>query len=159
MRFEIGRTLVSAVVGLTLATASACGGPAPDTSTGPTTSASAGDPNAACHAVMQARQTALDALAPVSTVLAQDNPSAEDIAKAIHDLRMAFTAMHLDVAVAAENTGQTPLKEQIVAYQLAIEQALVVVEGADGDKTELASAIELPALRTAEKAVLAACPR
>jgi hypothetical protein len=68
-----------------------------------------------------------------------------------------FTAMHLDVAAAAEHAGDPQLKEKIAAYQLSVEQAIVAVEGTDGDKTKLAAAIDLPALRKAEEAVMAAC--
>ncbi|WP_162907415.1 hypothetical protein [Allorhizocola rhizosphaerae] len=156
MRFELGRLPVTALACLMLATASACGEPAPN----PTTSASiaAGDPKAVCDTVMEARKTALDALAPVSSALARDKPSAADIAKATDDLKTAFTAMHSDVAGAAEHVGDTQLKEKLSAYQLSIEEAIVVVEGADGDKTKLAAAIDLPSLRSAEHAVMAACP-
>lgn len=157
MRLEMGRLLATALVGLTFAGASACGEAAPDASAGPTASAGAGDLKEVCDAVMEARKTALDALTPVSAALAQDKPSANDIAKATDDLKAVFTAMHLDVAAAAEHAGAPQLKAKIAAYQMSVEQAIVVVEGADGDKTELAAAIDLPALRSAEKAVMAAC--
>lgn len=157
MRLEIGRMLVTALVGLTLAAASACGKPVPYTSAGPTASAEASDPKAVCDAVMKARKTALEALAPVSVTLSRDKPTTDDIAKATDDLKAAFTIMHLGVAGAAQHTDDAQLKAKIIAYQLSIEQAIVVVEGADGDKTMLASAIDLPAMESAEKAVIAAC--
>jgi hypothetical protein len=157
VRLVIARLLATALVGLTPAAASACGEAAPDVSAGPTASAAADDAKTACAAVMKARKTALDALAPVSTALAQAQPSATDIAKATDDVKRVFTAMHVDVAAAAEQAGDPQLEAKIAAYQLSIEQAIVVVEGADGDKTELASAIDLPELRSAEAAVMAAC--
>ena len=151
----IGRLLATALVGLSLAGASACGEAATDASASP--AASAGDVKEACDAVMKARKTALDALAPVSTALAKDKPSAGEIAKATDDLKAAFTAMHLDVAAAGERAGAPQLKEQITAYQMSVEQAIVVVEGADGDKAKLAGAINLPELISAEKAVMSTC--
>jgi hypothetical protein len=107
--------------------------------------------------VLAARQAAFDALGPVSTALAQEKPSAADIAKATDDLKTTFTAMHVQVAAAAEQAGDPQLKAKIAAYQLSVELAIVVVEGADGEKAELAAAINLPELRSAEEAVLASC--
>lgn len=163
MRLKVRRVLVTAFVSLSLAGASACSEAAPDASaspdtfTSPASSAAAGNVKQACEAVMNARKKALDALAPVSTALAQVQPSADDIAKAINDLRTVFIAMHLQVAAAAEQAGDTQLKATIVAYQTSVELVIVAVEGADRDKTKLAAAIDLPELRSAEKAVVAAC--
>lgn len=120
-------------------------------------SAGVGDLKEVCDAVLKARNAAQDALAPASLTLAKDRPSANDVAKATDDLKAAFTAMHLDVAAAAERAGTPQLKARITDYQVSVEQAIVAVEGADGDKTKLAAAIDLPALRSAEKAVMAEC--
>lgn len=111
----------------------------------------------ACDAVLKARQTALAAIPPVAAVLAQPGRSHEVLAKATNDLNTAYTAMHVGVAGAAELTGDPKLKTKISAYQLAVEQAIVAVEGSDGEQAKLAAVIELPATRSAEKAVVAAC--
>ncbi|HEX6682008.1 MAG TPA: hypothetical protein VF062_04405 [Candidatus Limnocylindrales bacterium] len=164
MRLETGRLVATALAGLALAGASACGKAAPDASAETTASATttasagAGDSKTACDAVIRARKTALDALAPVSIALAGNGLSADGIAKATDDLKAAFTTMHLGVAAAAEHAGDPDLKAKLSEYQMSVEQAIVVVEGADGDRAELASAIELPAMRSAEKAVMDACP-
>ena len=60
-------------------------------------------------------------------------------------------------AAAGELTGDPKLKAKISAYQLAVEQAIVGVEGSDGEQAKLKAVIESPALRSAEKAVLTAC--
>ncbi|WP_203862705.1 hypothetical protein [Plantactinospora mayteni] len=106
---------------------------------------------------MKARKTALEALAPVAAVLSQSGLSKEDLAKATNDLNAPYTAMHVNVAAAAELTGDPQLKAKISAYQLAVEQAIVAVEGSDSDQAKLKAVIELPAMRSAEKAVVAAC--
>ncbi|MEU8002095.1 hypothetical protein AB0B66_13100 [Catellatospora sp. NPDC049111] len=111
----------------------------------------------ACDAVLKARQTAVAAIAPVAVVLAQPGRPHEVLAKATNDLNTAYTAMHVGVAGAAELTADPKLKAKISAYQLAVEQAIVAVEGSDGDQAKLAAVIELPATRSAEKAVVAAC--
>ncbi len=151
----LGRLLAIALVGLSLAGASACGEAAAPAS--PSPAAASDDKKEACDAVLKARKTARDALVPVATARAQDKPSASEIAKATDDLKATFTAMHLDVAAAGERAGAPQLKEQITAYQMSVEQAIVVVEGADGDKTKLASAISLPELLSSEKALLGTC--
>ncbi|GAA1422845.1 hypothetical protein ACFQZ4_47895 [Catellatospora coxensis] len=111
----------------------------------------------ACDAVLKARQTALAAIAPVAAVLAQPGRPHETLAKATNDLNTAYTAMHVGVAGAAELTADPQLKAKISAYQLAVEQAIVAVEGSDGEQAKLAAVIELPATRSAERAVVAAC--
>ena len=151
------RMLITVLAGLTLAAATACAEPAPDKPANPAATAEAGDIQAACAAVMTARKTALDALAPVSATLAQETPSATDLAKATQALRTIFSAMHVDVAAAAEHTSDTRFKEKITAYQFSIEQAIVAVEGADDDKTKLTNAMELPSMRDAEQAIMTAC--
>lgn len=161
MRLELGRLFATALAGLVLAGASACGGAAPDAPAGPPASstppAGSGDSKALCDAVMKARKTALDALAPASAALSKVMPSAQDIAGATDTLKAAFTAMHVDVAAAAEHAGDPGLKAMFSAYQFSVEQAIVIVEGADGDPAVLKSAIELPEMRSAENAVMAAC--
>ena len=161
MRLEIGRLLSTALAGLALAGASACGQAGPGASASPAISASAsagaGDAKAVCEAVTKARATALDAFAPVSKTLARDDLSVEDIGKAIDALEIAFNAIHFEVAVAAENTSDPQLKAKLAAYRLSVEEAIVAIEGADGDKTKLAAVVDLPALREAEQAVMAAC--
>jgi hypothetical protein len=147
--------LITALVGLSLAGASACGGAAPDGSTDP--AAAAGDSKTVCAAVLKARTTASEAFAKVSAALAGDTLTADELAKVSQDLKVAFNVMHVDVATAAEKAGDPRLKAAIAAYQLSVEEAIVAVEGADLDKTELTAAIELPALRSAEKDVIAAC--
>lgn len=151
------RLLVTALVGLSLAGASACGEAAPDASADPAASAAAGDSKTVCDAVMKARKTASEVFAKVSTLLAGNTLTPADLAKATDDLELAFNAMHVDVATAAENASDPRLKATIAAYQLSVEEAIVAVEGSDLDKAELAAAIELPALRTAENDVIAAC--
>lgn len=112
---------------------------------------------AACDAVTDARRIALDALAPVASALGRSGLSRDDLAKATNDLNTAYTAMHVGVAGAGELTGDPRLKARISAYQLAVEQAIVAVEGSDGEQAKLQAVIASPAMRTAEKAVLAAC--
>jgi hypothetical protein len=148
---------MTALAGLTLAAATACDDSGPGASAASTPSAEAGDWKTVCDTVRKARQTALDALAPVSVALAGNGLSAQDILKASDDAKAAFTAMHLDVAAAAERAGDPRLKEKIAAYQLSVEQAIVAVEGTDGDMTKLATAIDSPALREAGEAVMVAC--
>jgi hypothetical protein len=166
--------LAAAVLALTLTGASACGHADPDAAADPAASAQATHPTASgqadpaasaqavdpatpCQEVMSARTTARDALAPLATRLSAGNLAPQDIANAADDLKAALTAMHARVAAAAERTGDPKLKDTIAAYQLSVEQAIVVVEGADHDPVELAAAITLPELHTAERAVLAAC--
>ncbi|WP_186315845.1 hypothetical protein [Catellatospora sichuanensis] len=183
MRLATGRFLGTVLVGLTLAGASACGQATPPAAVGPTTpvdpttptaaaatagaGASAGstapagtrDPKTApaCDAVTKARRTALDALVPVAAALGRGGLSRDDLAKATNDLNAVYTAMHLGVAGAADLTVDPQLKAKISAYQLAVEHAIVAVEGSDGEQAKLKAVIELPALRSAEKAVMAAC--
>lgn len=159
MRFETGQRhlLAVAVAGAMLAAASACGTAKPQASASSSPPVSAGDTKTVCDSVLKARTTALDALAPVSTALAGSQLSPRDVDKAADDVKAAFTAMHVDVASAAERANDPRLKATFAAYQLSVEQAIVVVEGADGDTTELAAAIDLPAPRDAEQAVIAAC--
>jgi hypothetical protein len=128
-------------------------------SAGPTTGAGAYNPHtaAACAAVAEARDTAVAALAPVAAVLARGKLSRESLAQATNDLNTAFTAMHVGVVAAAELTADPQLKDKIAAYQLAVEQAIVAVEGSDGDQAKLKAVTESPALRGAEKAVASAC--
>jgi hypothetical protein len=128
-------------------------------SAGPTPSAGARDPKtAACDAVTKARSAARQALAPVAAALVRSGLSRDDLAKATNDLNTAYTAMHLGVAAAADFTDDPQLKAKISAYQLAVEQAIVAVEGSDGEQAKLAAVIELPELRNAEKALESACP-
>ncbi|MEU7820924.1 hypothetical protein [Catellatospora sp. NPDC049133] len=155
--------------GATVSAGTASTGPEPSTTAGaaagPTAPAGspapAGTPASkslpACDAVLKARQTAVAAIAPVAVVLAQPGRPHEVLAKATNDLNTAYTAMHVGVAGAAELTADPKLKAKISAYQLAVEQAIVAVEGSDGDQAKLAAVIELPATRSAEKAVVAAC--
>ncbi|MFC7241778.1 hypothetical protein ACFQO7_04705 [Catellatospora aurea] len=153
--------------GATASAGTASPGPEPSTaaSAGPTapagSAAPAGTPASktvpACDAVLKARQAAVAAIAPVAAVLAQPGRPHDVLAKATNDLNTAYTAMHVGVAGAAELTADPKLKAQISAYQLAVEQAIVAVEGSDGDQSKLAAVIELPATRSAEKAVVAAC--
>ena len=157
MRLHIGRLLLTCLAGLAFAGASACGQAQPGTSANPAMSTGAGDSKTVCDAVMKARATALEALAPVSTALGGTGSSAADTAKATDDLQTTFTAMHLEVAAAAEHANDPQLKAKLAAYQLSVEEVIVAVEGADGDRTKLAAAMALPALRDAEKAVMAAC--
>ncbi|NUO60363.1 MAG: hypothetical protein HOV71_29815, partial [Hamadaea sp.] len=49
------------------------------------------------------------------------------------------------------------LKAKIAAYQLSVEQAIVAVESSDSEQAKLMAVIDSPAVRTAEKAVVAAC--
>ena len=157
MRFDTRRGLVTALAGLMLLGASACGDAGPQKPIAATASAAAIDPKTECHTVIKARQTALDALAPVSVTLARTGLSAEDVAKASDDVEAIFTTMHVDVAGAAERVGDPQLKAKFASYQLSVEQAIVAVEGTDGDKTRLAAAIDLPAPRDSAEAVMAAC--
>ncbi|MEU8076585.1 hypothetical protein AB0B31_14160 [Catellatospora citrea] len=99
----------------------------------------------------------MDALAPVAAALGRSGLSREDLAKATNDLNTAFTAMHTGVAAAAELTGDPQLKAKLSAYQLAVEQAIVAVEGSDGEQPKLKAVIDSPAMRAAENAVTAAC--
>jgi hypothetical protein len=138
---------------LLLACVSACAEAAP----GASVAAPAGDAKTVCAMVTAAGQSAKGSLAPVAAALAGSSVSEGDIAKATDDLKAAFTAMHLGVAAAAEVASDADLKTKISAYQYSIEQAIVVVEGADGRRDRLADAIELPAVRDAEQAVMEAC--
>lgn len=106
---------------------------------------------------MAARATARGALAPMSAVLADKEISAADTARATEEMRSVFTAMHLGVAAAAEKAGDPKLKATIAAYQMSVEQAIVILEGSDGDRTKLAAAIDFPELQSSESAVLTAC--
>ncbi|BCJ75326.1 hypothetical protein CS0771_48700 [Catellatospora sp. IY07-71] len=200
MRPDTGRRpgtvlMATALAGLALAAAAACGQATPTAATGPgtptgpatpaaettsagpaptvtpTPTAAAGattvpaapartlDPRIAdaCDAVTAARRTAVDALAPVAAVLGRSGLSRDDLAKATTDLNAVYTAMHVGVAESAELTADAKLKAKIAAYQLAVEQAIVAVEGSDGEQAKLQAVIESPALRTAEKTVLSAC--
>jgi hypothetical protein len=132
-----------------LALTSACGSPTPSTAPA--------DAQSICDTTIQARNTALTALAPVSASLAQDGPSTTDIAQATDDLKVSFAALHSAIAASAEQTGDSELKAKITAYQVSVELAIVVVESADGDPAKLAAAIELPEMRSAEQAVTDAC--
>ncbi|GAA1364206.1 hypothetical protein [Catellatospora chokoriensis] len=183
MRPDLRRLLGTVLAGLTLAGAAACGegtpaaspgltmpaGPA--TTAGPTATTGAGVLSAsavpagtpgqqtvpACDAVAGARRSAMDALAPVATALGRSGLSREDLAKATNDLNTAFTAMHTGVAAAAELTADPRLKAKLSAYQLAVEQAIVAVEGSDGEQAKLKAVIDSPAMRSAGNAVTAAC--
>ncbi len=119
--------------------------------------AAAGNATAVCAGVAAVSATAAEALAPVAATLAAKPVSAEEIAKATDDLKATFTTMHLGVAAAAENTGDPELKAKFSMYQYAVEQAIVAVEGADGQPAKLTAAIELPVLREAKEDVVAAC--
>jgi len=138
---------------LVLACASACSQTAPETSA---TAAPGGD-KALCARVTAVSEEAAKALAPVAATLAGAPPSAGELAKATDDLKATFTTMHLGVAAAAENAGDPDLKAKFSVYQYAVEQAIVVVEGADGKPDRLTAAIELPALREAKQDVTEAC--
>lgn len=142
--------VASVEAGATAGSSASAGSAAPGATTAPKVAP-------ACDAVLKARQTALAAIAPVAAVLAQPGRSHDVLAKATNDLNTAYTAMHVGVAGAAELTGDPKLKAKISAYQLAVEQAIVAVEGSDGDQAKLAAVIQLPATRSAEKAVVAAC--
>jgi hypothetical protein len=161
MRTVTGRPLATVLVGMALAATSACGEAAPalraDPTAAPAASAATGDSRTACDAVIQARKTALEALAPLSTALTRKGLPPADIAWATDRLKAAFNAMHLDVAAAAERAADPSLRTKLSQYQLSVEQAIVVVEGADGDQATLAAVIELPEMRSAEQAVMAAC--
>lgn len=128
----------------------------PTGSAAPTRS-SGRQPVPACDAVLKARHNALAALAPVAAVLAQSGRSPEELAQATNDLNTAYTAMHVAVATAADLTGDPQLKAKISAYQLAVEQAIVAVEGSDSEQAKLSAVLTMPAMRSAEKAVVAAC--
>ncbi len=147
------QSLTAVFAFLTLAGASACGQTAPQ----PSVAVAPGDDKALCDQVATVSATAADALAIVAAALAGGRVSAEESAKATDDLKATFTTMHLGVAAAAENAGDPDLKAKIAAYQYAVEQAIVVVEGADGQPDRLTAAIELPALREAKQDVLEAC--
>lgn len=183
MRSDVRRLLGTVLVGITLAGMAACGEGAPVASTGQTTPAGPAEtvgptttagPGAlstsavptgtrgpqtvpACDAAVNARRIALAALAPVATALGRSGLSRDDLAKATNDLNTAYTAMHVGVAAAAELTADPQLKAKLSAYQLAIEQAIVAVEGSDGEQAKLKAVLDSPALRTAENAVTAAC--
>ncbi|WP_155368125.1 hypothetical protein [Catellatospora vulcania] len=111
----------------------------------------------ACEAVAAARQNALNGLAPLAAILNRSELSREQLANATNDLNTVYTTMHVGVAGAVELTGDPKLKAKISAYQLAVEQAIVAVEGSDSEQAKLKAVIESPAMRTAEKAVLTAC--
>ncbi len=157
MRLEIGRLLATAVAGVALAGTSACGQAGPDASAGPAPSAVPSDSKTLCDAVLKARGTAAETFAPVPKTLAGNDLSAQDIGNAIDVLEIGFNALHAEVAAAAESASDPQLKVKLAAYQLSVEEAIVAIEGADGDKTKLAAVVDLPALRDAEKAVMAAC--
>lgn len=157
MRLGIGHVIAAAASGLMLAAVPACGEPAPEVSAAPTAPpTTAGDAQAVCDAVIMARESALMALEPVSVTLAAQ-PSADDIAEATDELKKTFSNLHMEVSEAVESVQDARVKATIVAYQFAIEQAIVVVEGADGDPAGLAGAIDLPVLRSAEEEILATC--
>jgi hypothetical protein len=144
---------VAAFALLVLAGASACGHTAPQAAV----TAAPSDDKALCAGVTSVSQTAAEALAPVAAALAGRPLSAVEVAKATDDLKATFTTMHLGVAGAAEKAGDPDLKAKISAYQYAVEQAIVAVEGADGQTDRLVAAIELPALRDAKQGVVDAC--
>jgi hypothetical protein len=114
-------------------------------------------PTAACDAVKRARDTAAQVLAPVTAVLARSGLSRDDLAKATNDLQTTYTAMHVSVAGAAELTDDPRLKAEIAAYQLAVELAIVAVEGSDGEQAKLAAITGMPELQAAQKALEASC--
>ncbi|NUT02018.1 MAG: hypothetical protein HOV76_00945 [Hamadaea sp.] len=184
MPSTIGRALGVALVGLTLIGAAACAAAkpaatpvvvsAPPTTTGelpvspsPVASASSAAPSSAgsagpklvpaCDAVLRARQTAAEALSPVRAVLTQSGLFHDDLAKATRDLMVVLTALHAAVGSATELAGDPKLKAKIAAYQLSVEQAIVAVESSDSEQAKLMAVIDSPAVRTAEKAVVAAC--
>ena len=145
-----------------LLAASACSAPAPpasgNTGSGASPSASAKlDRKAVCDTVTRARKTALDALTHVSSNLDGKNVAALEMAKATDDVKAALTALHVEVATAAQNADDPQLAPTIVAYQISVEQAIVAAEGADGDQAKLRAAMKLPAMQSAEQAMTAAC--
>jgi hypothetical protein len=146
-------SLIAAFALLVLAGASACGHTAPEAAV----TATPGDDKTLCARIAAVSGTAAEALAAVAAALAGSPLSAVEIAKATDDLKATFTTMHLGVAGAAENAGDPDLKAKISAYQYAVEQAIVAVEGADGQTDRLVAAIELPALRDAKQGVVDAC--
>ncbi|NUT35555.1 MAG: hypothetical protein HOV79_21085 [Hamadaea sp.] len=181
-----GRLLATALAALALTATSACGVETPVATPWPAVTASptvAADPTTpaspiasttpgissspagsagrtlspACAAVMKARQTALDAISPVSAVLVQTNLFHDDLAEATRDLMAALTALHAATGSAAELTSDTQLRAKISAYQLSVEQAIVAVESSDSEQAKLKAVIASPAMRTAEKAVVTAC--
>jgi hypothetical protein len=110
-----------------------------------------------CDRVASADKAANTAMSPLITTLAGSSLSSGDVAKATEELRTILTNMHLEVAAAAEGTGDEALKTMIHEYQYSVEQAIVILEGSDGDPAQLAGAIELPTRGEARMAVMAAC--
>lgn len=156
---------VTALIGLSLAGVAACGDESPSASATPTSgegspsaAAKAGDPAAACAAVTDAREAALEALLGASLVLGGDNPSAATLKQVGDDLKAAFTTMKSSLAAASAQAGDTDLKAKISAYETSVAEVIVAVEAAKGDKAKLEAAAELPAMESAEKAVMDACP-
>lgn len=147
--------LTVAVAVVVLASASACGKTAPESP--PPAAVASAEPKNACAMVDAAHDAAAAALGPVAAVLAGGEVPAGDLAKATEEIRTTFTAMHIAVAAAAESASDPGLKEKIFEYQYWVEQAIVVVEGADEGAGELTRAIELPELRDAYAAVKALC--
>jgi hypothetical protein len=146
-------SLTAAFALLVIGGATACGTTTPQA---PATAPPADD-KAPCAMTSTVRTIAADALAPVAATLARKPLTAEEIAKATDDLKATFTTMHIGVAAAAEKASDPNLKAKISVYQYAVEQAIVVVEGADGQPDKLAAAIDLPALREAKQDVIEAC--
>ncbi|MEV0458792.1 hypothetical protein [Catellatospora methionotrophica] len=185
MRPGTVRLLGTVLVGFALSATAACGkvtpaaGPGPAAPTGATatpatataavtgqavpsaatsaTTATGTPQNTACAAFAAAHQSGVAALAPVGAVLRRGGLSKQGLATATVDLNAAFTAMHTRVAAAAELSADPQLKAKISAYQLAIEQAIVAVEGSDSEQAKLQAALDSPAMAAAEKAVTAAC--
>lgn len=114
-------------------------------------------PTTACDAVRRARDTTAQVLAPVTAVLARSGLSRDELAKATNDLQSAYTVMHVSVAGAADLTDDPRLKAEIAAYQLAVELAIVAVEGSDGEQAKLAAITGMPELQAAERALEASC--
>ena len=153
------RTFATVLVGLSLVAVSACGAPAQVSSGGPSPAAStAPDRRTICASVTRASTTALDRLSPLSTTLAGGHVlSAGEIAKATDDLKVALTELHLTISTAIDNTSDPQLKTKLTAYQVSVENAIVAVEGADGDAAKLVAATKLPEMHTAQQGVVEAC--